>query len=77
MDTLKCSRNNLVKRVSFNELKNEVYHIDSHHDCRSKFWEFVAVDRVRFHDRIINVSCIINPVLDHNHRYKVYMQRFK
>lgn len=70
-----------MKSVSFNENKNKVYVLITwkfaYNSARKKYWEFYAIDRIRFRRRIQLISQIVNPVLDQVHRYKIYKERFE
>lgn len=66
-----------MKKVSFEESKNKIHFVDSHCECRIRYWEFVAVDRMRFDRKIENWKRIISPVLNLKHRLNVFNNRFK
>lgn len=66
-----------MKRVTIDESRNRIYHITADDDCRNTYWEFVALDRVRFQKRIQDTAAIINSILNHNHRCKVFKERFE
>ena len=46
-------------------------------DSRSKYWEYQAVNRDRFSNRIKKLENQLLPILDKDHRSKIYEQRFK
>lgn len=46
-------------------------------DSRSKYWEYQAVNRDRFKNRIKKLENQLLPILDQDHRTKIYEQRFK
>lgn len=70
-----------MKKVTFNEKNNQVHHLVTwsyaYKSSRKKYWEFFAVDRLRFHRRIEEASNILGPILDTNHRCKIFNERFK
>lgn len=51
-------------------LVNVIYFKDSKHgrDYRKTFWEFVAIDRMRFNERIKKTSAVLTPILTPSHR---------
>lgn len=65
--------------VKFNESLNKVYYLyePEGNDWRKPYWEYFAVDRFRFENRVLNLQSIINPVLDHQHRKRIYFERFQ
>lgn len=69
-----------MKKVTFNEQYNKTYKLYTwdyaYKSARKKFWEFFAIDRMRFKNRINVTACVINPILNCEHRYKVYLERF-
>jgi Phosphatase-1 catalytic subunit binding region len=68
-------------KVRFCEGRNEIHPMikwtSAYRMARKKYWEFFAIDRVRFYHRIQETAEIINPVLDCNHRLRIYIERFK
>lgn len=70
-----------MKVVSFNENNNKVYLLIkwnyAYKNARKRYWECFATDRLRFARRIHLTAKIINPVLEINHRYRVYKERFE
>jgi len=67
------------KSVTFNE-KMLVERFEYEDDDDSKlgrqlYWEFMAVDRVRFKDRIERLEKVLKPVLSGGHRNVVYTSR--
>lgn len=62
-----------MKKVQFNEDLNQIQ-FTSKHDAHSRgiHWEIVAADRSRFQQRIFKMAYIINPILEINHRNKIY-----
>lgn len=68
-------------KVTFNETSLEE-RIEFEDDDESKhgrklYWEFFAVDRCRFKDRIERLERVISPVLASSHRNVVYSHRIK
>lgn len=67
------------KKVRFN-LKPTVHVMYSwdyaYRAARKRHWENYAIDRQRFKQRIDNLSEIISPILDTQHREKIYRTRF-
>lgn len=61
-----------MKRVSFDEDKNTTYVVDAYDECRMRYWENIAIDRMRFDRRIKSVKKIIEPVLNFKHRLNVF-----
>lgn len=70
-----------MKKVSFNEKKNRVKIMVTwklaHEQARKKYWEFFAFDRLRFRNRIDNISVVLSPILNCNYRKKMYFERFQ
>lgn len=52
------------------DLAHVIYFKDSKHarDYRKTFWEFVAIDRMRFNERIKKTSAVLTPILSLSHR---------
>lgn len=73
------SSNKSKKKVMF-KTDEELVTVHLFEDCefgnRAGPWEQYARDRVRFHDRIQNLSRVINPVFSEVHREDVYRKRF-
>lgn len=69
-----------MKKVTFNEKLNKVHFLVTwnfaYNSSRKGPWIFVAIDRGRFQRRIEELSKIITPILDNNHRCNVYNERF-
>lgn len=68
------------KKVTFSQKPSIHYMVTwtfAHKECRKKWWENVALDRIRFEHRIDQLSFILEPVLKNNHRCKIYEERFK
>lgn len=69
-----------MKQVTFNDGKNKIYKIITwkfaYNSARKKYWEFFAIDRIHFQRRIIETQEVINPILDRNHRHKIFTERF-
>ena len=67
------------KTVRFND-SVKVFVLDDFYEdyvyYRKKFWEYYAVDRIRFKDRIKLLENILNPVLENTHRCKMYNKYF-
>lgn len=69
---------NNMKRVTFNENMNTIHHIVAwnfaHRHARNVYWEYVAIDRMRFQRRIRESANIIDQILDVTHRQKIKSQ---
>lgn len=69
-----------MKKVHFAE-EDRIYVIGAwkfaYNSCRKKYWEYFAIDRIRFIKRINNTSIIIEPILKKEHRDYIYEMRFK
>lgn len=69
-----------MKKVTFRDSCNETYTLVTwnfaYRASRKQYWEFFAVDRMRFQRRINHLSTIINPILDKEHRCRIYNERF-
>lgn len=67
------------KKVTFSS-KNDVHIMVvwqyAYRAYRKKYWEFFPLDRIRFKDRIDKISKIVTPILNCEHRNKVYEERF-
>jgi hypothetical protein len=63
------------KRVHFTDKLFEVYSIENY--CRKGHWEECARDRVRFRRRIIEIETAMNPVLNQEHRKKVFKSMYQ
>lgn len=48
----------------------------AYHQARKGEWEQNGRDRVRFHDRIKRLEPTLLPILDSQHRQKIYCDRF-
>lgn len=70
-----------MKKVTFNEKCNELHHLITwsfaYSMTRRKYWELLAVDRFRFCRRIEAASKLLDPILDTNHRCKIFSERFE
>lgn len=68
------------RKVTFNENMNQVHLMIAwkfaYSTARKTYWEYLAVDRYRFELRIKAASVVISPILDPQHRCKIYKQRF-
>lgn len=68
------------KRVTFDERQNSVKKIVcwsfAYNQSRKIYWQFFVSDRMRFKDRIRNVSFRIEPILHSAHRDRIYKDRF-
>lgn len=69
------------KTVTFSEEKNNQVHFMyvwdfAYHQARQRFWETVALDRVRFQMRIRRSAVLLDWVLDEKHREKIFIVRF-
>lgn len=49
---------------------------DAYQECRKGPWEQFALDRERFKNRIKDSEAILDPILLHCHRHKIYSERF-
>lgn len=69
-----------MKKVSFNEKLNQIYILRKWNfafkQARMMYWEYEAIDRIRFQRRVKEISNILNPILDVNHRCVIYNKRF-
>ncbi|RWR99886.1 hypothetical protein B4U79_00662 [Dinothrombium tinctorium] len=45
-------------------------------ETRKKYWEFMALDRSRFQNRISRVEQCLQEVLSENHRKHIFATRF-
>jgi Phosphatase-1 catalytic subunit binding region. len=67
------------KKVTFSGNKDQLYLMltwrYAYHASRKKYWEIVAVDRHRFERKIADLAIILNPILDVNHRRKIFTER--
>ncbi|XP_055682695.1 uncharacterized protein LOC129789708 [Lutzomyia longipalpis] len=68
------------RKVRFN-LKPEVHVIRAwefaYRQARKGNWDQVARDRDRFEKRILSLGRVLSPILEQNHREKVYNERFR
>lgn len=48
----------------------------AYHQARKGEWEQIGRDRVRFLERAKRMESILLPILDSNHRQKIYNERF-
>jgi Phosphatase-1 catalytic subunit binding region len=46
-------------------------------NARKMYWELFALDNMRFQRRIQQVSYILNPILQNEHRCKMYKRLFE
>lgn len=69
-----------MKKVTFNIENNKVYFMVTwnfaYKSSRERYWEILAIDRMRFARRIEEISNVINPILDSSHRCNVYNDRY-
>lgn len=49
----------------------------AHRHARKGDWEQLARDRDRFEKRILSLGHVLSPVLQQNHRDKVFQERFQ
>lgn len=49
----------------------------AYNSCRKKYWEYFAIDRIRFKKRIEITSMILMPILNKTHRDYIYKRRFQ
>ena len=68
-----------MKRVHFNSIsKGRLYTLTPEEKQYKKtYWTRVAVDRVRFENRIHKTGYILGDTLSDEHREKIYTERFK
>lgn len=70
-----------LKKVSFNEKENKVKIMVTwklaYEMARKKYWEFIALDRIRFKHRIEKLAVVLNPILRCEHRKNIYSERFE
>ena len=60
------------KKVRFKtDIEIHIFH-DETNNFRKKYWEYFAVDRYRFKDRIYRYELVIAPILNMQHRKKIY-----
>ena len=60
------------KKVRFNkDVEIHIFH-DETNNFRKKYWEYFAVDRYRFKDRICSVEPLITPILNMQYRKEIY-----
>nr|CAI5817814.1 unnamed protein product [Callosobruchus analis] len=45
-------------------------------EARKGSWQRYAADRCRFHKRVLEVSHVLNKVLDKEHRERIWGERF-
>jgi len=50
------------KRVQFND-DPQYFYVPKHDETRQRFWEFYAVDRCRFLDKVKRFAVKIDPIL--------------
>lgn len=69
-----------MKKVTFNDGKNIIYKIIAwkfaYSSARKKYWECFAIDRLYFQKRIRKTQEVIDPILEKNHRHKIFKERF-
>jgi len=74
--TKKDMKKNRKKSVSFNDHSlEEVIEFEDDlesKNAREKYWEFMAVDRFRFKDRIQRLEPLLTPILSAAHRSGIY-----
>lgn len=65
-----------MKKVTFNENQNQKYilctWLFAYQSARQSLWEQEALDRIRFKKRVESSAMYLNPVLNVEHRNKVY-----
>lgn len=76
------NNNKMKKAVSFNLNRNQtkilcVYTYAMHHSRSGLFWIQLSIDGDRFRRRIKETDNILTQVLNHNHRLKIYKERFE
>lgn len=78
---MRTHKPDMSRHVQFDELRNQVHYMYTwnyaYREHRKIYWEQVALDRWRFEENIKHLSCIINPILNVQHRQKIYEMRFK
>jgi len=53
----------MVKRVRFCKKKPIIITVPKTDPCRQRFWEFHAIDRYRWEERVREIEIILNRVL--------------
>lgn len=56
--------------VHFNDKLFEVCYVEKY--CRKGVWKECARDRVRFQRRILQIQTVLDSILNHHHRTKVF-----
>lgn len=67
------------KKIRFNEqptIHKMIVWSFAYRAARKSVWEIAARDRVRFRNRISNMEIILKPILNAEHRLKIWLQRF-
>jgi hypothetical protein len=68
------------KRVSFSPKGDSIKRIlvweFAMRNARIGYWEQLARDRVRFQDTIKNINNILKPILEIEHRFRIFKTRF-
>ena len=73
---------NIKKSVSFNEECNVIHLLDEEFEneefknYRKIYWELFAIDRCRFKRRINHTAKVIDPILNKEHRLRVFNKYF-
>lgn len=69
----------MTKKVCFSD-NIEVRHIYvwkfAHKEARKRYWEFVALDSLRFKHRIMKTDLILSKILESEHRNNIFVSRF-
>lgn len=63
--------------MNFNENLNKIFHINCYDESRGKYWEIFAVNHEHFRLKILKYGVIINPILEYNHRLRVYKEIYE
>lgn len=70
-----------IKRVQFSDSSNVVYTMYTwsyaYREARRGRWQQDILDRMRFKRRLTDIELIVSRVLDKEHRYRVYRDRFE
>jgi len=63
-----------TRRVKFDNVNIIFYVKQEDETYRKRFWEIIALDRIRFKNRINQYESILSPILTSLHRQKVSMK---
>lgn len=69
------------KKVTFNEKNNKIHHMITwsfaYRNARKSDWQILALDGYRFKNRINIISKNLDPILENEHRDRIYNERFR